>query len=128
MEAESDSMMKSRDQLKLLKSSHNNSLALFGPQMKELVELVQKNMSRFEHPPIGPLGAMIKLHDYTWSTAVEQLVKSLLHAFVVDNHRDESVLRGLVQRVYRSGGRKPEVVKSTFQSTVYDVRRNVRFF
>lgn len=130
MEEEEDALRKSRDKLQRLKSSHNDSLAVFGPQMKKLVDAVQKNLSRFERPPIGPLGAKIKLRDYTWATAVEQLSKGLLSAFVVDNHRDEEILRRILNSVFEGrpngqGMRKPEVIKSTFQGTVYDVRRNV---
>lgn len=119
-------MAKSNDCVKRLKSSHNDRLAMFGQQMKMLVDAVQKSASRFNRPPIGPLGAMIRLQDYTWATAVEQLVKrAALHSFVVDNHRDEATLRGIIRSVYGGGGFKPEVIVSSFQSTAYDVRKNV---
>ena len=103
--------------------------------MKHLVTTISRNARRFTHLPIGPLGSRIKLRDYAWSTAVEQVLKMfLLCGFVVDNHRDADTLRRMISSVYKpqQGGRppgpKPEVIVSRFQDSVYDIKRNVRVF
>ena len=135
IETERGSLRSCRERLSRLKSSHNDSLAMFGENMKALVSAVQRNRSKFKFPPIGPLGSMIKLKDYTWTTAVEQVIKrNLLYSFLVDNHRDEHTLRRVINSVYTQdnrGGRpepKPDVVCSPFQDTIYDTRANVRLF
>ena len=93
--------------------------------MTRLLTEVRNNSRRFSYLPIGPIGAKIKLKDYTWATAVEQVAKKgFLFSFIVDNHRDADVLRGMVKSIYREGPR-PDVIVSPFQDTVYDVRKNV---
>ena len=125
MSAEGDALKKCEEQLERLRSSHNNRLAMFGRNMQELVDTIQRNRRQFSHLPVGPLGSEIKLRDYTWATAVEQVLKkSLLHSFVVDNHGDAAKLRKMLQGIYRQGY-KPDIIVSRFQSNVYDVRRNV---
>ncbi len=135
IDAEQESCQKCEDRLRQLRSSHNDSMAMFGPNMKHLVDTIKNNQRRFTRLPIGPLGSKIKLRDYSWTTAVEQVLKRfLLFGFVVDNHRDADVLRRMISSVYKQdqqrGGRqqgpKPEVVVSKFQEAVYDVKRNVR--
>ena len=131
MDAEQESYQKCKDHLHHLRSSHNDSMAMFGQNIKLVVESIARNKRQFSRPPIGPLGSKIKLKDYAWATAVEQVLKrSLLCAFVVDNHGDADALRKIVRTVYeqnwsRQQGAKPEVILSTFQETVYDVRSNV---
>lgn len=115
----------SEAQLRRLRSSFGDSLAIFGKQMKDLVQNIQRNQREFQYLPIGPLGSKIKLRDYKWSIAVEQLAKkNLLHAFIADNHRDAGKLKSMINSVYVRGP-KPEVIVSPYQDTVYDVRRNV---
>lgn len=121
-----DALSKSKDRLRRLQSSHGDRLAMFGPQMKTLVDAIKSNSSRFAQFPIGPLGSMLELRDYTWATAVEQVIKkNMMYSFIADNHRDADTLRGIIRSKYNRAGPRPEVVVSAFQSTVYDVRRNV---
>ena len=134
VEGERESCQKCEDQLSRLRSSQNDHMAMFSSNMKHLVDTIAKNCQQFARPPIGPLGSMIKLRDYSWSTAVEQVLKrSLLYGFVVDNHKDADLLRKMIGSIYRQQGGggarqqgpKPEVIVSKFQEAVYDVRRNV---
>lgn len=131
MGAEHESCQKCEDRLRHLRSSHNDSMAMFGQNIKFVVEAIARSKRQFTHLPIGPLGSKIKLRDYNWATAVEQVLKrSLLCGFVVDNHRDADALRKIIRNVYeknrgRQAGGKPEVIVSRFQSSVYDVGRNV---
>ena len=125
MDATRENLSNSEKRLTQLHSSHSNQLATFGPSMQTLVNAIHKDQHRFSRTPIGPLGSKIKLKDYSWTTAVEQVVKkALLHAFIVDNHKDEDVLRKIISSIYRNGV-KPEIICSPYQDTVYDVSRNV---
>ena len=131
MGAEQESCQRCEDRLHHLRSSHNDSMAMFGQNIKYVVEAIARSKRQFSQLPIGPLGSKIKLRDYNWATAVEQVLKrSLLCGFVVDNHRDADALRKIIRKVYeqsrgRQAGPKPEVIVSQFQSSVYDVGRNV---
>ena len=127
MDRISDDIRGNERRLSQLNSSHSRGLATFGQDMQMLVDAIHQNSRRFSHPPIGPLGSKIKLKDYSWATAVEQVIKkSMLRAFVVDNHKDEEVLRRIINSVYKKGY-KPEIICSPYQSTVYDVSREVCF-
>ena len=122
-----DEIKKVEERLERLLSSHDQQLSMFGRDMQELVHTIQKSCSAFTHLPRGPLGSAIKLCDYTWVTAVEQVItKSMLRAFVVDNHSDGAILRRIIRDICRRGPR-PEVIVSPFQTNVFDVRRNVSF-
>ena len=127
MTREEAALRKCEDNLERLLSSHNNQLAMFGHSMRQLVDAIDRNHTHFSHRPRGPLGSMVKLHDYSWSTAVEQVIKrSLLYAFVADNHKDADQLRRMIRDVYaRQQGPRPDVIVSRFQTNVYDVRRHV---
>ena len=125
MERIRESLTSSEHRLTQLYSNHKNQLATFGPNMRTLVTAIQQDSHRFSCAPIGPLGSKIKLKDYSWSTAIEQVIKkSLLNAFIVNNHKDEDVLRKMINSIYRNGS-KPEIICSRYQNTVYDVSKNV---
>ena len=118
-------IQESERQLRQLQSSRSDQLAAFGPQMRSLVDALQRNHQSFRHLPKGPIGAMVSLKNYQWSTAVEQAVKwGLLNAFVVDNEHDAATFKGIVRSVYQRG-KKPECITSAFTGRVYDVGRNV---
>ena len=93
--------------------------------MRALVNELQRQRGQFRCPPKGPIGSMISLHDYKWSTAVEQVVKlGTLKAFVVDNQQDASKYMAIAKRVVRNGG-IPDAITSPFQGSVYDVGPHV---
>ncbi len=125
MDRLNDDIQSSDRRLKQLDSSHSRGLATFGPDMEALVRTIHHNIRKFSRPPIGPLGSEVKLKDYSWATAIEQVIKrGMLYGFIVDNHKDEEVLRHMINSVYKRGS-KPEIICSPYQSTVYDVSRNV---
>ena len=114
-----------REQLRRLQSSRNDKLAAFGEDMRALVNELQRQRRQFRHLPKGPIGSMIALRDYKWSTAVEQVVKlGTLKAFVVDNQQDASRYVAIAKRVVRNGG-IPDAITSPFQGSVYDVSAHV---
>ncbi len=94
--------------------------------MSTLINTIKQHHKNFSHVPVGPIGSLIKLKDYRWATAVEQLAKkSFLFSFVAHNHVDAALLKRMVKDIYRQGP-TPQVIVSPFQDTVYDVSRNVR--
>ena len=54
--------------------------------------------------PKGPVGSMIRLKDYKWSTAVEQVLRGVLSCFIVDNPYDDAAFKRIASEVLRRGG------------------------
>ena len=94
----------SEDQLRRLQSSRTDQLQAFGPWMRTLVESLQRNRNRFRKMPKGPVGSMIHLKDYKWSTAVEQVLRTVLSCFIVDNPYDDAAFKRIASEVLRRGG------------------------
>ena len=113
-----------------LKSNRQDRLAPFHESTRKVAEALQKNAHRFRHPPKGPIGRedILRLKDYRWSTAVEQVVKyQLLNAFIVDNEHDRVTFNGIVNRTIPRGNIKPECIDFPFSHTqVHDISRRVR--
>ena len=108
-----------------LQSSRNDRLAAFGGNMRALVDELQMNRRKFRHFPKGPIGSLISLRDYKWSTAVEQVIKiGTLRAFIVDNHEDANTFKAIAKRVIR-GSPIPDAITSSFSGHVYDVSQDV---
>jgi len=88
--------------------------------MRSLKEALQDNQQRFRKMPKGPVGSYVRLKDYKWSTAVEQVLKNVLSCFVVDNAYDDAEFKKLANRVFRRGshsGDTPcvDTIVSSFQ-------------
>ena len=110
----------SEDQLRRLQSSRTDELQAFGPLMRSLKEALRDNQQRFRKMPKGPVGSYIRLKDYKWSTAVEQVLKGVLFCFVVDNPYDDAEFKRLANGVFRRGshsGNTPRIdtIISSFQ-------------
>ncbi|XP_033846628.1 structural maintenance of chromosomes protein 6-like [Periophthalmus magnuspinnatus] len=118
------SMVANRRNLQTLESSRSNRLRRFGEHMPALLNAIQEAHRRgqFRHIPRGPLGFLVSLKDPDHALAVEVCFKSLLLAFICDNHDDEKVLQGLMARVFPSG-RRPTIITSTFLPKVHDTTR-----
>uniref|UniRef100_A0A3B4A2C9 RecF/RecN/SMC N-terminal domain-containing protein n=1 Tax=Periophthalmus magnuspinnatus TaxID=409849 RepID=A0A3B4A2C9_9GOBI len=93
-----------------MESSRSNRLRRFGEHMPALLNAIQEAHRRgqFRHIPRGPL-FLVSLKDPDHALAVEVCFKSLLLAFICDNHDDEKVLQGLMARVFPSG-RRPTII------------------
>lgn len=112
----------SREQLQRLESSRADQLQAYGPWMRSLVDAIHRNQGRFRRPPKGPIGAMIRLKDYKWSRAVEQVVsRNLLSAFITDNATDDALLKQIMRDVLRNNPFKPDTICSRFEGRMYDV-------
>ncbi|KAL3837884.1 hypothetical protein ACJIZ3_022475 [Penstemon smallii] len=72
----------------------NKVTAFGGVLVTNLLRAIERHQHRFRIPPIGPIGAHVKLeHGDVWSIAVENAVGKLLNAFIVTNHKDSLLLR-----------------------------------
>ena len=93
------------------------------------MDALAKNGHRFRHPPKGPIGRedIVRLKDYRWSVAVEQVMKyQLMHAFIVDNEQDRKTYYDIVNRLNPKVKFKPECIDFPFRHTeVHDVSRRV---
>ena len=110
----------SQDQLHRLQSSRTDELQAFGPLVRSLKEALRDNQQHFRKMPKGPIESYIRLKDYKWSTAIEQVLKGVLFCFVVDNAYDDAEFKKLANRVFRRGshsGNTPRVdtIISSFQ-------------
>ena len=75
-----------------------------------------RNQRQFRKLPKGPIGAKIRLKDYRWSTAVEQVVtRNLLSAFITDNAADDALLKRIMREVLRNHPFKPDTICSKFE-------------
>lgn len=65
-----------------------------GSAMERLRNLINKEESKFSHPPIGPLGYHLDLKDDKWGYAAQAAIGMLLDTvFVVHNWRDKQLLQ-----------------------------------
>ena len=80
----------------------NNRLALFNEKMPKLVSEIQKNLNKFQKPPIGPIGMEIQLKEgvsKTHGELIETEIGKYLSNFLVDNFQDKRVLDRLAKNV-----------------------------
>ncbi len=62
--------------------------AFGGEAMQELVRRLQQSQHQFSVPPIGPIGAYLRLTASQWGYAAECALGSTLSAFVCANAAD----------------------------------------
>ena len=78
----------------------SSKLALYGEKIPKLVDAIQK--SKFQEPPIGPLGIMVEIRENVSKKHVEVIeteLGNLLSSFLVDNFQDKRVLDRLAKNV-----------------------------
>lgn len=90
---------KSKAMLAQLKKQQENTLLFFGQDAPAILAELKKNISRFEFPPIGPLGLMISLKDPKWSLAVERQLQYSIKAYLVHSKKDEDTFKAIVKRL-----------------------------
>lgn len=69
----------------------------FDREMMNLVKAISNDRG-FEHKPLGPLGAHIRLLKPEWSGVLEKTLGETLNAFVVRSKRDQTRLSGLIRQ------------------------------
>ncbi|CAN6172055.1 unnamed protein product [Urochloa humidicola] len=77
----------------LQQRQHNKVTAFGGDRVLSLFRSIERHMSRFKCPPVGPIGAHVELSSDYWSVAVDCAFGRLLDAFIVSCHKDSLVLR-----------------------------------
>ncbi|XP_044715485.1 AAA domain-containing protein [Hirsutella rhossiliensis] len=80
-----------------LEKSTGSAYDGFDREMMNLVKAVS-NSGGFEHKPLGPLGAHIRLVKPEWSGVLEKTLGETLNAFVVRSKRDQTRLSGLIRQ------------------------------
>ncbi|KAK6155881.1 hypothetical protein DH2020_010129 [Rehmannia glutinosa] len=74
--------------------------AFGGGRVIGLLQAIERNQHKFSSPPIGPIGAHVKLEDGDmWSMAIETAVGRVLNAFIVTDHQDARTLRACAKEV-----------------------------
>lgn len=122
-----DDTVKCEEEVRRLRSSQKDRLEAFGHWMPRLVSLIQQNQSHFRKLPKGPIGALIKLKDYRWTTAIEQVIgyRNLM-SFICDNHDDEATLKRLINENTRDvRGPRPDIIVARFTGRAYDVSQSM---
>ncbi|KAL0304102.1 UNVERIFIED_CONTAM: Structural maintenance of chromosomes protein 6B [Sesamum radiatum] len=67
----------------------NKVTAFGGGRVASLLQAIERHQHKFSSPPIGPIGAHVKLEDgEMWSIAIENAVGRVLNAFIVTDHKD----------------------------------------
>lgn len=93
-----------RSQIDDIRRRQQNKLTAFGgDRVPSLYKSVERHMSKFKCPPIGPIGYHLQLASDSWSVAIEYALGRLLDAFIVSCHKDSLVLRECAKEVnYRN--------------------------
>eukprot|EP00210_Caulerpa_lentillifera_P003082 g2944.t1 len=108
------------ESLAKLQQSQGDPLFRFGGEViKQVRQSIHRNISRFDRPPIGPLGKYLSVKDDLWSTAIEFAVGRLFTSFVVHSQRDEKLLRDLFKHVSRT--RNLTIIVCPFDRRPYDI-------
>ncbi|KAJ3693422.1 hypothetical protein LUZ60_008902 [Juncus effusus] len=82
-------------QVRELQQRQTNKITAFGGErVLNLLRSIERHHAKFQRPPIGPIGAHVKLVDGDfWALAVDCAIGKLLDAFIVTNHKDSLILR-----------------------------------
>ncbi|KAF3325888.1 structural maintenance of chromosomes protein 6B [Carex littledalei] len=82
-------------QARELQQRQTNKVTAFGgDKVLRLLRSIESHHLKFQRPPIGPIGAHVKLvGDDFWALAVDIAIGKILDAFIVTSHKDSLVLR-----------------------------------
>ena len=108
-------------------SGKKGKLQLFGPKMPEFVSRIEQAFSqkKFSKKPRGPIGSCVTLKDKSCAVAVESAIRSVIHCFVVDNHRDEKVLEHLRNSIFNDYERsRITIYTMKFSDHMYNVSKD----
>ncbi|CAL5212017.1 unnamed protein product [Lathyrus oleraceus] len=78
-----------------LKNQQSNKITAFGGnKVINLLRIIERYHQRFKMPPIGPIGAHLKLRGGNkWAVAVEHAIGRMLNSFIVTDHKDFRLLK-----------------------------------
>ncbi|PRP80617.1 hypothetical protein PROFUN_11560 [Planoprotostelium fungivorum] len=96
-----------------------NNLNAYGPGIPELVKLLRDNRHKFKKPVIGPIGSELHLLNEQWGVVVEEVLKSIIGSFIVDNEvHDGKLFKEFCNRCRV----QPRYIVSTIEDRQYDLR------
>ncbi|XP_020215308.1 structural maintenance of chromosomes protein 6B [Cajanus cajan] len=78
-----------------LQKHQSNKITVFGGEkVIDLLRIIERHHQKFKMPPIGPIGAHLKLlHGNKWAVALEYAIGKLLNSFIVTDHTDFRLLK-----------------------------------
>ena len=91
-----NSVMGLREQIQRCVEQQNNSLALYGRNLKNVVERIRQ-MRWNGQKPLGPLGVYVKLKDHVWADLLRTVLGNNMSSFAVTDGRDVPALRKLLR-------------------------------
>ncbi|TKY67999.1 Structural maintenance of chromosomes protein 6A [Spatholobus suberectus] len=82
-------------QIRDLQQHQSNKITVFGgDRVINLLRIIERYHRRFKMPPIGPIGAHLKLlHGNKWAIALEYAIGKWLKSFIVTDHTDFRLLK-----------------------------------
>lgn len=92
-----DDIVTAENHARELEKSTGSAYDGFDRDITGLVKAIKGDRG-FEHAPLGPLGAHIKLLKPEWSGILEKTLGEALNAFVVRSKKDQTRLSGLIRR------------------------------
>eukprot|EP00088_Acartia_fossae_P018470 TRINITY_DN20683_c0_g1_i2.p1 TRINITY_DN20683_c0_g1~~TRINITY_DN20683_c0_g1_i2.p1 ORF type:complete len:913 (+),score=280.53 TRINITY_DN20683_c0_g1_i2:273-2741(+) len=111
-------------------SSSEQHLAVFGSKIPQLDREIKRNLNRFHKPPIGPLGAHIKLEgEAGTNTELGRLIETeigrhMLSCYLVNDDNDRRELLKIVNSVFgMRDPKKPKIYTSRFLGRRHNVTR-----
>lgn len=97
VERKRDEIMRMESKIQQLQRGQGSKYDAYHPRVPNLLKMIASD-SRFEHKPIGPLGAHIHLLKPLWSSILETTLGANLNAFIVTSRRDHGILQGMMDR------------------------------
>lgn len=90
--------------------------------MPQLISAIQALYKRgaLTAMPRGPLGQYVELLDDKWKVAIETIMGSLVHSFIVNDTKDRVILEKLINSEFPRHSRHA-IITSRFTDRVYDV-------
>ncbi|KAK7263866.1 hypothetical protein RJT34_31464 [Clitoria ternatea] len=78
----------------LQQHTRNKISAFGGDKVMNLLRIIERYHHKFKMPPIGPIGAHLKLlHGKKWAVALEYAIGRFLNSFIVTDHTDFRLLK-----------------------------------
>lgn len=77
-------------------ASRNRITAFGGASMPHVMRAIERE-TRWRAPPVGPIGAHVRLRDARWAPVVESVLSDALNAFVVQHHEDRARLARILK-------------------------------
>lgn len=88
-----------QNSIRQVESANENFMNVFPSQMSLIIRLIEKNIHKFQHAPIGPIGKYITLKDPKWASVLARQFRNSLNAFVVVNASDRAILQTFMKTV-----------------------------